>query len=334
MELRILCSVGRKRPNRPNPTIFNRLHRRPRKNPIGRLNVDSNIQTISPFVFNVSSHSPTYTRIRSSILRIGQVCSLLPRRHPWPLKVKSKPTAPPSRTPPALPLSQARPPPPRTAQRPAPEPRARRLPGSAPVIHRLATRNLRSYPQPIAVKQLIPTHEITPASRPCVTTPQPRPPKAPSRTRGIHWKDSLAKQRATRRAPRYRRTWRSQAPYRLAPRKLNHLRHPLASFRQLPLPSPLPTRRQRPPVSHENHRTAPEAATLEPWRPAALAHQPPARHTAHEDHSNCRQPAFRTPPELGVFTGNRFSLYRATLHSPYTFGGWRNRLETSNIWES
>src|ERR1035437_3333333 len=33
MELRILCSVGRKRPNRPNPTIFNRLHRRPRKNP-------------------------------------------------------------------------------------------------------------------------------------------------------------------------------------------------------------------------------------------------------------------------------------------------------------
>src|ERR1035437_2400377 len=58
MELRILCSVGRKRPNRPNPTIFNRLHRKPRKSPIGRLNVDSNIQTISPFVFNVSSHLP------------------------------------------------------------------------------------------------------------------------------------------------------------------------------------------------------------------------------------------------------------------------------------
>src|ERR1035437_6213470 len=112
MELRILCSVGRKRPNRPNPNIFNRLHRKPRKNPIGRLNVHSNIQTISPFVFNASSHLPTNSRSRSSILRVGQVRSLLPRRHLCPLKVKSKPTAPHPRTPPALPLSQARPSPP------------------------------------------------------------------------------------------------------------------------------------------------------------------------------------------------------------------------------
>jgi hypothetical protein len=41
-----------------------------------------------------------------------------------------------------------------------------------------------------------------------------------------------------------------------------------------PHTSPPRTRRQRPPVSHENHRTAPEAETLEPWRPATLAHQP------------------------------------------------------------
>jgi hypothetical protein len=38
--------------------MFNRLHRNLRKNPIGRLNGDSNIQTISPSVFNVSSHLP------------------------------------------------------------------------------------------------------------------------------------------------------------------------------------------------------------------------------------------------------------------------------------
>src|ERR1035437_5825069 len=112
MEPRILCSVGRKRPNRPNPTIFNRLHRRPRKNPIGRLNVHSNIQTISPFVFNASSHLPTNSRSRFYILTVGQVRGLPPRRHPCPLKVRSKPTAVPRRTPPALPLSQARPSPP------------------------------------------------------------------------------------------------------------------------------------------------------------------------------------------------------------------------------
>jgi hypothetical protein len=41
-----------------------------------------------------------------------------------------------------------------------------------------------------------------------------------------------------------------------------------------PHTSPPPTRRQRPPVSHENHRTSPEAETLEPGCRAALAHQP------------------------------------------------------------
>ena len=41
-----------------------------------------------------------------------------------------------------------------------------------------------------------------------------------------------------------------------------------------PHTSPPPTRRQRPPVSHENHRTSPEAETFEPGRRAALAHQP------------------------------------------------------------
>jgi hypothetical protein len=66
----------------------------------------------SPSVFNISSHSPPNPRNRSSILRVGQVRSLPPRRHPCPLKVNLKPTAVPPRTPPALPLSQARPPPP------------------------------------------------------------------------------------------------------------------------------------------------------------------------------------------------------------------------------
>ena len=41
-----------------------------------------------------------------------------------------------------------------------------------------------------------------------------------------------------------------------------------------PHTSPPHTRRQRPPVSHENHRTSPEAETFEPGRRAALAHQP------------------------------------------------------------
>jgi len=41
-----------------------------------------------------------------------------------------------------------------------------------------------------------------------------------------------------------------------------------------PHTSPPHTRRQRPPVSHENHRTSPEAETFEPGRRAALALQP------------------------------------------------------------
>jgi hypothetical protein len=44
-----------------------------------------------------------------------------------------------------------------------------------------------------------------------------------------------------------------------------------------PHAGPPPTRRQRPPVSHENHRTSPEAETFEPWCRAALAHQPPSQ---------------------------------------------------------
>ena len=41
-----------------------------------------------------------------------------------------------------------------------------------------------------------------------------------------------------------------------------------------PHTSPPHTRRQRPPVSHENHPTSPEVETFEPGRRAALAHQP------------------------------------------------------------
>jgi len=44
-----------------------------------------------------------------------------------------------------------------------------------------------------------------------------------------------------------------------------------------PHTSPPRTRTQRPHVSHENHRTSPEAETLEPGRRAALAHQPPSQ---------------------------------------------------------
>src|ERR1035437_8887529 len=90
------------------PDHFQSFTPKPRKNPIGRLNVDSNIQTISPFVFNVSSHLPTNHRSRSSILRVGQVRGLRPRRHPCPVKVKSKPTAVPPKTPPGLPRSEER----------------------------------------------------------------------------------------------------------------------------------------------------------------------------------------------------------------------------------
>ena len=49
---------------------------------------------------------------------------------------------------------------------------------------------------------------------------------------------------------------------------------PSISTTSQPRTSPPPTRRQRPPVSHEDHRTSPEAETLEPGRRAALAHQP------------------------------------------------------------
>ena len=51
---------------------------------------------------------------------------------------------------------------------------------------------------------------------------------------------------------------------------------PIAS--SFPPHTPQPhTRTQRPHVSHENHPTSPEVETSEPWRPAALAHQPPSQ---------------------------------------------------------
>src|SRR5450759_1004730 len=93
MELRLFVPSVVSRPTDPTGSFSNAYTETPGGNPIGRLNVDSNIQTISPFVFNVSSHLPTNSRIRSSILRAGQVRGLPLQRHPCPLKVKSKPTA-------------------------------------------------------------------------------------------------------------------------------------------------------------------------------------------------------------------------------------------------
>ena len=63
-------------------------------------------------------------------------------------------------------------------------------------------------------------------------------------------------------------------PVPACPEKTQPLIPPIGFVSPIASASPPHTRRQRPPVSHENHRTSPEPETLEPWRPAALAHQP------------------------------------------------------------
>jgi hypothetical protein len=55
---------------------------------------------------------------------------------------------------------------------------------------------------------------------------------------------------------------------------------PPIAYASPPHTSPPHSRRQRPPVSHQDHRTFPEAETaetFEPGRRAALAHQPPSQ---------------------------------------------------------
>src|ERR1035437_4779565 len=300
MELRILCSVGRKRPNRPNPDHFQSFTPKTAEKPDWP--AERSLKHSDHFTLCFQRFQSFTNEFPKSLLypqsRTGPQPATPETPVPTQSQIEANRPTPKNATGPASVTSQAFsslnspktgaqakiPPSPRKGTGDRPVCVTKSLPMSATHSRKMAyphTRNTHGFR---ALRHNAPAQ---PATRPIAHSRNPlvgQLGKAARHPEGTPFTGAPG----------------GAGPVPPCPEETQPLTPPIGFVPPIASASPPPTRRQRPPVSHENHRTAPEAATLEPWRSAALAHQPPATHTAHEDRSNRRQPAFRTLPELGA----------------------------------
>src|ERR1035437_1156914 len=249
-------------------------------------------------VFNISCHSPPNPRNRSSILRVGQVRSLPPRGDPMPTPSQieanrhQNSTGPTSVTGKAASSMNSL----KSGTQAKIPPSPRKRTGDRPVCVTKSPPMSATHSRKMAYPHTRNTHGFrvlrhnTPA--PAATRPgaHSRNPLLGQLGKAAHHPEGTPFPGATGGA----------GPVPASPEGTQPLIPPIGFVPPIasaspPHTSPPHTRAERPHVSHEELLQRPKPSNRGAARRWHTSHS--ARHTAHEDRSNCRQPNFRTLPE-------------------------------------